>query len=273
MCREDQINYERISQLEVRIMHKESVIPDRNNALNGINLNNLTVSICQPLYRSLTLVNNPICQHCDAKVKYPLLPWIIGQKFQDEEKRIVFVGKPHRGIPGNILPSRFIDPTDTIPYLWGRKWPYWSYTREIAENIYGPNAIDHIAFTNIIKCTNTEDDEKITTDMTTHSMANNCILNLGVIWKEIAFLKPTKIVFYTFDLFADMLRDIPVAIPGTTHNITSQYFTKKCGEKNLHWWERRCSSSWTSDLQILITGHPERMKRNDYITLLTGWLK
>ena len=88
------------------------------------------------------------------------MPWLIGQRFSDSVERILFVGKPHRGTPGEILPSGMIDPTGMVAdSLWDVSWPYWSYTREIAENLYGPDASDFIGFTNLIKCTNVGADD------------------------------------------------------------------------------------------------------------------
>jgi hypothetical protein len=78
---------------------------------------NSTVSIFAPLFeQKLALLQNPICQVCnvDSDLKHPLLPWIVGSKFHQTEERVMFVGKPHRGIPGKIRSSGLIDPTDEI---------------------------------------------------------------------------------------------------------------------------------------------------------------
>jgi hypothetical protein len=80
-----------------------------------------------------------------------------------------------------------IDPSSIVEQLWNGHWPYWSYTREIAENLYGCDAADFIAFTNLIKCTNVgaDDGESKSADRTTYKMAECCVLKLGVIWQEI----------------------------------------------------------------------------------------
>ena len=142
--------------------------------------------------KDLQLLTNSICQQCDAKIRYPLLPWLVGPQFSKSNERIVFVGKPHRGTPGEILPSKIIDSTEMVAEeLWNIKWPYWSYTREIAENLYGENAHEFIAFTNLIKCTNVGADDGVSTsiDNTSYKMAESCVLKLSVVWKEIEFLK------------------------------------------------------------------------------------
>ena len=100
-------------------------------------MNNDTRTVFKLLFeRELRLLANPVCERCDAQILHPLLPWLVGQRFSDSVERILFVGKPHRGTPGEILPSGMIDPTSMVAdSLWDISWPYWSYTREIAENL------------------------------------------------------------------------------------------------------------------------------------------
>lgn len=226
--------------------------------------------------RDLRLLENLDCKNCDAQVKHPLLPWLVGAKFTDSSERVLFVGKPHRGTPGEILPSGIIDPTDEVEdVLWDIGWAYWSYTREIAENLYGESASDLIAFSNVIKCTNVgaDDGDSTSADKTTYQMAHCCIEKLGVIWKEVERIEPLTIVFYTFGLFREMLENIPVALEGTMQEITAQEHSVPCKNKQLRWWERKCATPWTNNLRILVVGHPERMGRQEYVALLTGWIR
>lgn len=108
---------------------------------------NLTAQKFVPIFeQELALLANPTCAKCnpDPDLKHPLLPWIYGSRFHETEERIIFVGKTHRGKPGEIRVSGIIDPTDEIlgeDGLWNRPWPYWSYTREIAENLFSLAAI------------------------------------------------------------------------------------------------------------------------------------
>ena len=123
-------------------------------------MKNGTKPIFQPLFEDeLHLLKNPTCERCDAQAKKPLLPWLVGTNFLISADRIFFVGKPHRGTPGSPLPSGMIDPTDEVEGLWSKALPFWIYTRQIAENLYGSRAFDFIALTNLIKCTNVGLDE------------------------------------------------------------------------------------------------------------------
>ena len=226
-------------------------------------MKNVTRGTFQPLFEGeLQLLKNPICNQCDAQIRHPLLPWLVGSQFSDSRDRILFVGKPHRGLPGEVLPSGIIDPTDMVSNnLWGINWPYWSYTRQIAENLYGRNAHEFIAFSNLIKCTNVgaDDGDSTSTDKTTYMMSECCVLKLGVIWKEIEYLKARTVIFYTYGLFRDMLQDIPIAIDGSIQETTTKNHSVPCRNKRLGWWERACRTAWTDNLRILVVGHPERM--------------
>jgi len=235
---------------------------------------NLTLLTFAPLFEQhLALLKNPTCQTCnvDPELKHPLLPWIAGSHFHKTEERIIFVGKPHRGIPGKIRPSGIIDPTEKIfgpEGLWNVNWPYWSYTREIAENLYEIDAAESICLSNLIKCTNTYD-----SDATTREMAVGCIKNLGVIWKEIETIKARTVVFYTYSLYPELLQEIPCALPGSVREITPYEHSVPCRNKMLGWWERTCDTAWCNNLRLLVVGHPERMGRAEYVQILSNWLR
>jgi hypothetical protein len=234
-------------------------------------MKNITLSTYKKLFTTdLQLLKNATCVSCDVSsdLKYPLLPWLVGHNFSKTEKRVMFVGKPHRGIPGEILESGIIDPTDEVKdILWDVSWPYWSYTRNIAENIYGKDAFNSIAFTNIVKCTNTE-----AKDATTSRMANSCIKDLKVIWREIELIEACTVILYTYNLYPKLLDDIPFSIKGTVKEVTTTNNRVTCKNKKLGWWERTCETPWTKNFRILVVGHPERMGKQEYVELITNWI-
>lgn len=234
------------------------------------------MSISRETFRSLyedelMLLKNSVCRNCSPKYKHPLLPWIVGEKYWKTDERLLFIGKPHRGIPGSILDSGIIDPTDEIEGdkgLWSWNKPYWRYTKDIAEEIYGETALQSIALSNVVKCSNT--DER---DQTTWDMASKCIAELGVIWREMEVLKPRNIVCYTYSLFPELLREVPIALPGTTREITGSSNRVPCGEKLLGWWDRAFQARWGEPVRLLVLGHPERMAKADYITRVCRWVR
>ena len=235
---------------------------------------NITLATFAPLFEQrLDLLKNATCQTCnvDPDLKHPLIPWMLGSNFHKTQERIIFVGKPHRGKPGECRQSGIIDPTQQVlgpDGFWNRKWAYWSYTRQIAENLYGTDAAESICFSNLIKCTNTHD-----LDKTTPEMAVGCIKTLGVIWKEIETIEARTAVFYTYRLYPTLLQEIPFALPGTVYEIKPYEYYVPCGKKRLHWWERSCETAWCKHFRLLVIGHPERMCKKAYVQLLSEWLK
>jgi hypothetical protein len=238
-------------------------------------MKNHTVNLFKDIFETdLQLLNNPICTQCDAILKKPILPWIVGDNFLNSKEKILFVGKPHRGTPGEGFPSGILDSTKPhLDWLMDCSWPYWSYTREILSKLYGvKDAWDYCSFTNIIKCTNVDvgGAGNPTTDQTTYKMAESCIKNLGVIFKEIEILKPNHIVFYTYQLYPDLLTDLPFA--QTITELTSQHNKVACGKKQLGWWTRTAQTKWNDNVKILVTGHPERMKKDAFTDLIADWI-
>jgi hypothetical protein len=221
----------------------------------------------------LRLLRNPTCQRCDARIRHPLLPWIVGEKFEETPERILFVGKPHRGRPGTILPSGIMDPSSEVDDLWHESWPYWSYTRQIAERLYGDGAADAIALSNLVKCTNVDAGGQSSADATTSLMARSCIIDLGVIWREIERLRPFTIVCYTYAFFRQLLGPVPIALEGTLREITPEGHFVPCRNKRLGWWERACSTPWADTVRLLVVGHPERKARPEFVELLVNWIR
>ncbi len=235
-------------------------------------MKNLTLEKFKSVYEKEELGKNAICNECDAKVKLPLLPWIVGSKYEQTKERILFVGKPHRGEPGEKLDSGILDSTKPhLDWLKDCSWAYWNYTKNIAAKLYGfDDPWDHVAFTNVIKCTNVTGVNG-SVDTTSRIMAKNCISDNQVLFKEIEILKPKTIVFFTYDLYREFLVDLPFAdevkvISDSDHKV-------KCGNKYIGWWFRRIKTSWSDTVSILVTHHPERKKKDDYIGLISEWIK
>src|SRR5690348_9918761 len=116
---------------------------------------NQFIKFCELYETTLRLLKNPTCKKCDAKIRNPLAIWHVGASFATSNIRVLFIGKPHRGKPGIIRPSGLIDPRKKVESLRDKAWPYWSYTREIARQIFGDreDGWNRIALTNLVKCT------------------------------------------------------------------------------------------------------------------------
>jgi len=222
----------------------------------------------------LRLLHNEHCNNCSAEIKNPLLPWIVGEKYFHSKEKILFVGKPHRGIPGELLPSGIIRQNDILDILLEKSWPYWQYTRLILEKLYGKeDPWDNCSFTNIIKCTNVGAGRKKegTQDKTSYSMEECCIKKLGVIHKEIEILKPHHIIFYTYSLHRELLNSLDFAL--TSKEITKSSHHVTCGNQEIGWWDRRVKTKWNDNVKVLVTAHPQFKKKEDFVNLIVNWIR
>lgn len=222
--------------------------------------------------KQLNIPHNNNCQICGSLYKQPLLPWVIGRNYFTENGRIFIGGKPHRGTPKYAIKrvSGVIDGRGRGKDIFDKEnWPYWSYTKAMLEKHYGSSddGWDHIAFSNVVKCTSTTGKDK-----TSSNCAIQCIKNNGVIIKEIELLQPRKIIFYTWSMHRCLFKELPFAKDGSITEHTNYDFRLKCGKKELGWWDRTFEATWGEKVDFLIMGHPERMKKSEYVEMVSNWL-
>ena len=226
------------------------------------------------LYRKLNLKHNDICVSCIAgcanngiRLSNPASIWQVGTNYHKAKIRLLFVGKiARRGNNlGKLVSNNFIDATEKANELYyDESWAYWSYTKAIASRIFKDNPWENIAFTNCIKC-----DDSSTQDNSNAIQKENCLKNLGVLWKEIEILKPHNIVFYThwdFDYYIEEFRPLKNFTDKTDKN-----FTVNIGQKTMPWWERTYYNE-NDTVKILRVGHPERKKKVDFVDKITNWI-
>lgn len=228
------------------------------------------------MYRDIKLGNNEICKKCkefhesiNCGLYGPASLWNVGNKYETDQYKVMFVGKPARGLPGKETDYGFLDCRECGLKLYNEKgWPYWNYTKEIAKRLYGSaeEGWNRIAFTNIIKCNNSYD-----VDTATYEMKKYCIDELGVIWKEIAVLKPKNVIFYThwyYDNFIDrfMLGD-------HYKDITDRHHWIPNGSKKMSWWHREFYNEGQLVMRMLRTAHPERQKKEEFVNRIVDWVK
>lgn len=225
----------------------------------------------------LRLLNNDVCRECRPRIPHPLAVWHIGQDFAAASIRILFVGKPHRGIEGGIpggttLPSGLIDARRLVEReLRWKSWPYWSYTLDIARIVHGSTAAgwNRIAMTNLVKCTNVCHGED-SSDASTLDMTRRCVLEVGVLTAELEILRPTHVIFYTASFFPEVLLSASLGATTSWQDVTNE--RRPCGKKLLPWRHRVADTPWASPMNVLITGHPERMNRLEYTNMIADWV-
>ena len=216
------------------------------------------------LYRGLQFESDPVCRKCRAcspALGRPVGAWVVGDKFYRHTERVLFVGKTARGEPGEDCGGFLAGFRDARERLWSRPWPYWSYTREIVRKLYGDDSMEHIAFTNLVKCNASNGG-----DLTAEETKRFCVCERNVIGKEIALIEPTHVVFYTSWNYDQV-------IPKIFDRFQVTVDTKRSiGEKRMPWREARAETGGR-EICVLRIGHPERMKRESFTDAVCGWVR
>lgn len=207
------------------------------------------------VYREKMIGENPICRDCRKNCKElfdPVGIWFVGSDYRNS--RILFVGKNSRGVDKSIPTS------EARTILWMKSWPYWSYTREISARLFNDSSPEHIAFTNVVKCASSA-----TVDTTTRQTMDHCVSQLELLRQEIGILMPKKIVFYTgrgYDRYIENSFDDFRIVKEKTCTV---------GKKTMPWKEAIAILNG-QEIKVLITGHPERKKKADYVQAILSWL-
>lgn len=214
------------------------------------------------MYNNINLGSSVICKECHEKIlnlSSPVSFWFVGKNFNNDNGRVLFIGKNARDEPGERK-QYYVDSRCAADYLWNGSWSYWSYIRNIAEEIYGENGAEHIAYTNIIKCNNSD-----TIDNTSKLVKDNCIKKMQVLRREIQLLKPKKIVFLTSWYYDEYL----VCIFDSIEVIEDK--NVPIGSKSMPWREFHGYIN-NNLIEVLRVGHPERKKKSDYVNIIVKWL-
>lgn len=215
------------------------------------------------IYDKLDIGESRTCLNCrdnTQNLSRPVSFWFVGQKYLHSKYKLLFIGKNARGNPG-ISKNSYLDSRCRADELWGISWPYWSYTRSISDELYGTDSGDYIAYTNIMKCNNSD-----TIDTTSNLMKDNCISKMRIIREEIRVLKPKNIVFLTSNEYDDYFNNIfdeILSIRSERINI---------GNKKMPCWEFTGIIENTK-INVLRIGHPERKNKLSYVSLVSSWVK
>ncbi len=223
------------------------------------------------LYDEMNLGHCEICQKC-KKENPNLYPkavgcWFVGKAYEEQKKRILFIGKNARGMPAkdyeeNQNGKGFLEEFRyTRDGLWDMSWAYWSYTRAICHELFGSLGMEAIAFTNMVKCNGSD-----TVDTTTDSMRNHCIYELRVIKKEIETIQPSHVVCYTGGYYDYWLADLFDKLECT------EAIHVPIGKKQMPFAEFDATSLGNS-IRVLRIGHPERKQKDAYVSTVVKWVK
>ena len=252
------------------------------------------------MYKEKQLYKNDICNKCKAQaiketgwISKPLAIWHVGKGFASDRYKILFIGKPHREshadefyMKKNIseyLPAENclkMDSTYQVSIaenlatrlFFKKRWAYWSYTKALIKSLYSikddAEAWEKIAITNIVKCT-----ISMGNDGTSDIMKKSCIDDLGIIWREIELLKPKNIIFYTGRDYDNYLQDYTLKKHLGTDNIELiEDKSNKIGQKDCRFWYRKVYLKNEESINVLVVGHPQYMKKDQYLEMIKNWL-
>jgi len=208
-----------------------------------------------------------ICSKCreKANLSRPISLWQLGRDFGTSEYKVLFVGKTARGIPCKSLPvdDIFHDATKRADELFVGRYHYWSYTNAICKSLYGDDAWEKIAFTNLVKCNASDDIDK-----TDYETKENCIIRNKIFLNELIIINPSTIIFYTGYDYDEFLKEL-----FKEYNLVNVAYTSKpVGAKNLPWWEFTITIN-SKIIRCLRVGHPERKKKDQFVDLIVNYIK
>lgn len=221
-------------------------------------------------YNEIDLGACEVCKRC--RLENPNLyskavgAWFVGKYFEEQEKRVLFIGKNARGMPAkeydeNKNTKGFLDEFRySRENLMGKSWPYWRYTKEISVRLFGDLSMEAIAFTNMVKC-----NESDKNDTTTDSMKGHCIGDLGVVKRGIEIIKPTHIVLYTGTFYDSWLSFAFDKVDCLSDSVIS------IGKKKMPYSEYKCMLN-DEEIKVLRIGHPERMKKEPFVSAVVNWI-
>jgi hypothetical protein len=232
------------------------------------------------MYGDCAVGRKDVCQRCrqsvgEDKLRGPLSIYQVGKEFTGDDQRILFAGKTARdGIyeheeNGVDDVTAFADRVMSGEFRRAGRWAYWSYTRAIIEAIFGSaeRGWERVALTNMLKC-NCSD----TVDASTPSMKVCCLRELGAFRREVELIRPRKIVLYAGWSYDEYLEDM---FPEGLRNVagTDRATTRRCGKKDIPWWQAEVWTAGTVKCHVLRTAHPERKKKAEFVPMVVEWLR
>ncbi len=217
------------------------------------------------LYQKINVGKNSICAKCKENNKdlfKPVSVWLVGNKFCEQKKRILFVGKTARGECDSNNSFQF---EYSRKNLWNSGFPFWSYTKEISKQIFNTDSCEYISATNIIKC-----NSSMGQDTTSSTMKDCCIKDLKIIREEIKVIKPTHIIIYTAKDYDDYIFGNKSFFDSVRKGKDEDYFA--VGDKEMPYTEAVALVD-NKEINVLRVGHPERKNKQDFVKSIVDFIK
>jgi len=231
-------------------------------------------------YRHKKIGSAGCCRECGKTpgISRPASYWHIGVEYERSKPRILFVGKTMTDLEdANTLYGVLDGSQHGRCFLREGFSAFWCRTKEIAAEFFhepGDTAIERIAISNMVKCSNSHRDDK-----TTPAMKMNCMVTLGAFPAELAILHPTLVVCYAGDDY-----DVPImgalALLAGQQGWTLQQrtnantrFPGRGRTKKLWKWVIELQSSGRPVMRFLTTSHPQGKAQDHFVHSIANWLR
>lgn len=217
------------------------------------------------------------CKDKGLPLHGPLSFFNIGEEFEHNRYRVVFVGKTHWYDKTQVEELKFLGFSefrdcrdDGVKMFLTRQSRFWGYIQDITKRLYPEEdeatLLDHISITNITKC-NTSQDYR---DTTPHLLTENCI---EIFEEEIKALRPRHIIFLTGTGYDSYIDKLTFGYGISPKDITRQTYKKEI--KNQYfvwWWHRELYKSDKVRMHLLRTRHPQGAPK-EFVDEIVKWIK
>lgn len=221
-----------------------------------------------------------LCRKCNAPKEVndglPVSFFVIGEDFQKQELRIMFVGKtvqsgwesePRNKASGFLDARKYAKEQLFLPF-WST-YPFWQCIKEICQILWKTTDSEkiwrRIAITNLVKCSTSPD-----LDTTSDLLKRNCIQIAGFFENEVKIAQPTHIILFTGSDYDEYLKKVSF---GYEYRDGEKIRTSEGGIKL---WQRDFLETDKVKMRFLRTYHPGYFKKQEekwkFCQLIVEWI-
>jgi len=218
------------------------------------------------------------CKEKGLQMRGPLSFFNVGEKFEHDRYKVVFVGKNHWYDKDAVEKLKFLGFStfrdcrdDGTTMFLTRQSMFWRYIYNIAKRLYPEEEneaeiLNRISVTNLTKC-NTSTDYR---DTTPYELTDSCI---EIFEEEIKALHPKHVVLFTgkdYDPYINKLRFGYTVFPRDMTKRT--YKSEIKNQSYVLWWHRQFCGKGEVRIHLLRTRHPQGAPK-ELVNEIVKWIK
>jgi hypothetical protein len=238
-------------------------------------------------------VGRGLCGECNVPKEVngglPVSFFVVGEDFQKQESRIMFVGKTvqsgwesePRNEASGFLDSRKYAKEELFLPFWST-YPFWQCIKEICQLVWeidNPEEIwRRIAITNLVKCSTSS-----SLDTTPLQLKRNCIENARFFENEVKIARPTHMILFTGLDYDEHLKKLSFGYDCFKEITGIVFFDEAERKEVLHFkgtekeWERVFLEGEKVKMRFLRTYHPAFFKKQEdkrtFCQHIAAWIK